>query len=32
MYWRALQIGEPTLLPPDELDTVLTKFADYGKA
>ena len=32
MYWRALQIGELALLPPDELDTVLTKFADYGKA
>ena len=32
MYWRALQVGEPSLLPPDELDRVLTKFADYGKA
>jgi L-fuculose-phosphate aldolase len=31
MYWRALQIGEPANLAPDELDTVLRKFADYGK-
>jgi len=32
MYWRALQIGEPANLATDELDTVLSKFADYGKA
>jgi L-fuculose-phosphate aldolase len=32
MYWRALQIGEPETLPAAELDTVLRKFADYGKA
>ena len=31
MYWRALQIGEPATLPAAELDTVLKKFADYGK-
>jgi L-fuculose-phosphate aldolase len=31
MYWRALQIGEPANLPVDELDRVLSKFADYGK-
>lgn len=31
MYWRALQVGKPTLLPADELDTVLTKFADYRR-
>jgi L-fuculose-phosphate aldolase len=31
MYWRALQIGEPANLAPDELDTVLRKFEDYGK-
>jgi L-fuculose-phosphate aldolase len=31
MYWRALQVGTPSLLPPDELDRVLTKFADYGR-
>lgn len=31
MYWRALQIGKPSLLPEDELDTVLTKFADYRR-
>jgi L-fuculose-phosphate aldolase len=31
MYWRALQIGEPATLTASELDTVLTKFAEYGK-
>jgi L-fuculose-phosphate aldolase len=32
MYWRALQVGEPVLLSPEEMDVVLGKFADYGKA
>lgn len=32
MYWRALQIGEPTLLPPDEIARVREKFATYGYA
>jgi|SRR5690349_5961169 L-fuculose-phosphate aldolase len=31
MYWRALQVGKPSLLPADELDIVLTKFADYRR-
>lgn len=31
MYWRALQVGKPSLLSADELDIVLTKFADYGR-
>jgi len=31
MYWRALQVGKPTLLAADELDIVLTKFADYRR-
>lgn len=31
MYWRALQIGEPANLAPDEMDAVLRKFEDYGK-
>jgi L-fuculose-phosphate aldolase len=31
MYWRALQVGTPSLLQPDELDRVLAKFADYGR-
>ncbi|HKP67473.1 MAG TPA: class II aldolase/adducin family protein [Casimicrobiaceae bacterium] len=31
MYWRALQVGNPTLLSADELDIVLTKFADYRR-
>ena len=31
MYWRALQIGEPVLLPDAEMDVVLEKFATYGQ-
>ena len=31
MYWRALQAGEPTLLPDGEMDLVLEKFASYGQ-
>ena len=31
MYWRALQIGEPVLLPDAEMDHVLEKFATYGQ-
>jgi L-fuculose-phosphate aldolase len=31
MYWRALQIGEPTILPDAEMELVLEKFATYGK-
>lgn len=31
MYWQALQLGEPVRLPPDEMDRVLAKFADYGR-
>lgn len=30
MYWRALQIGEPTLLSHEEMAVVLEKFASYG--
>lgn len=30
-YWRALQIGTPRILPPDEMCTVLEKFRTYGK-
>ncbi len=31
MYWRALQIGEPTLLSKDEMQRVLDKFKEgYG--
>lgn len=30
-YWRVLQIGEPILLPADEMQRVLAKFADYGR-
>ena len=31
MYWRALQIGEPAILPADEMRTVLAKFTTYGR-
>ena len=30
MYWRALQVGEPAVLPDDEMRVVLAKFATYG--
>jgi L-fuculose-phosphate aldolase len=32
MYWRALQIGEPVRLSDGEMQAVLGKFADYGRA
>jgi L-fuculose-phosphate aldolase len=31
MYWRALQVGEPTVLSESEMARVLEKFAGYGK-
>jgi L-fuculose-phosphate aldolase len=31
LYWQALQVGEPTLLPEAEMAGVLAKFANYGK-
>ncbi|MDO8288702.1 MAG: class II aldolase/adducin family protein [Parvibaculum sp.] len=31
-YWRALQIGEPPLLPDDEMARVVEKFHGYGQA
>jgi len=30
-YWRALQVGTPSVLPPEEMRTVLEKFRTYGK-
>jgi L-fuculose-phosphate aldolase len=30
-YWRVLQIGEPSLLPDDEMERVIAKFAGYGQ-
>ena len=30
-YWRALQIGEPVILPEDEMARVLEKFRTYGR-
>jgi L-fuculose-phosphate aldolase len=30
-YWRVLQIGEPRLLPDDEMTRVIAAFRDYGK-
>lgn len=29
-YWRVLQLGEPKLLPADEMVRVITRFATYG--
>jgi L-fuculose-phosphate aldolase len=29
MYWRVLQIGEPTILSEQEMKVVLARFADY---
>lgn len=31
MYWRALQIAPPQVLPGEEMARVLAKFATYGK-
>jgi L-fuculose-phosphate aldolase len=31
MYWRALQVGEPTVLPEAEMAIVLEKFKTYSK-
>ncbi|WNG22555.1 class II aldolase/adducin family protein [Cystobacter fuscus] len=31
MYWRALQVGEPVLLEPAEMQRVLEKFKTYGQ-
>jgi L-fuculose-phosphate aldolase len=30
MYWRALQLGEPRILPTPEMQEVLRRFADYS--
>lgn len=30
LYWQALQVGEPVLLPDDEMARVVEKFASYG--
>jgi L-fuculose-phosphate aldolase len=31
IYWRALQVGEPAVLPAAEMDEVLRRFATYGR-
>jgi L-fuculose-phosphate aldolase len=31
MYWRALQIGNPTVLTEEEMQKVVARFATYGK-
>jgi L-fuculose-phosphate aldolase len=31
MYWRALQIGQPEVLPDAEMDIVVEKFTTYGQ-
>lgn len=30
-YWRALQIGDPVILPEDEMAVILEKFRTYGR-
>ncbi len=30
-YWRACQLGQPVLLPAEEMQAVLAKFATYGQ-
>lgn len=30
-FWRVLAIGTPRLLPDDEMERVLARFADYGR-
>jgi L-fuculose-phosphate aldolase len=30
-FWRVMQLGEPRLLPAEEMDRVLEKFRDYGR-
>ena len=30
-YWRVLQLGDPKLLPDDEMERVLEKFGGYGQ-
>lgn len=32
MHWRALQVGEPLILPDDEISRVREKLAAYGKS
>jgi L-fuculose-phosphate aldolase len=32
MYWQALQLGEPVVLPDDEMARVLERFEDYRRA
>jgi L-fuculose-phosphate aldolase len=31
MYWQALQVGEPPVLSPEEMRTVVRKFRSYGQ-
>lgn len=31
MYWRAISVGEPTLLTDDEMARVVARFESYGK-
>jgi L-fuculose-phosphate aldolase len=31
LYWRAMQIGTPAILPPDEIERVAAKFAEHGQ-
>jgi L-fuculose-phosphate aldolase len=31
IYWRARAIGTPAVIPDSEMDTIIEKFADYGR-
>lgn len=31
IHYQAISVGEPTLLPDEEIDTLLDRFADYGQ-
>jgi L-fuculose-phosphate aldolase len=31
IYWRARAIGSPAVIPDSEMDTIIEKFADYGR-
>lgn len=31
MYWQAMQLGQPVILPDDEMSRVLAKFKTYGQ-
>ena len=32
LYWRARAVGKPAVIPDGEMDTIIEKFTDYGRA